>query len=242
MTHKLQSTLEAFAIQCPALRNHIPCMTHVIQLAIGAFMSCLSVKSRTKCWEAHERDQQFGENESTDNGKSQRLRKEGNARINKVWAKESGLAKIIEKVHISWYFKSPELDLHITKNACCIDYADTWLSKRVHWLSKSRSSHCCTTTYGCEDTVELNTGAAQASLLITGIHGWLAVQSKLHWLPATFHKSIWVDHCEVYHGCIEAILILDSVDVKEAYSHIALHYHIVQWHVRSYGRRDASFG
>jgi len=101
MTCELQSTLEASAIQWPALSNHIPCMAHIIQLALGAFMSSLSVKGRTKSWEAHERDQQSGENESTDNGKSQRLRKEGNARINKVSAMKPGLAKMIEKVRIS---------------------------------------------------------------------------------------------------------------------------------------------
>jgi len=76
-------------------------MAHVIQLALGAFISSLGVKGRTKSWEAHERDQQFGENESMEIGKSQRLRKEGNARINKVSAMKPGLAKIIEKVRIS---------------------------------------------------------------------------------------------------------------------------------------------
>jgi len=64
-------------------------------------MSSLGVKGRPKSWEAHESDQQFGENESIDVGKSQRLRKEGNARINTVSAMRPGLAKIIEKVHIS---------------------------------------------------------------------------------------------------------------------------------------------
>jgi len=101
MTRELQSTLEASGIKWPALRNHIPCMAHVIQLALGAFMSSLGVKGRTKSWEAHERDQQFGENESIDIGKSQKLRKEGNARINKVSAMKPDLAKIIEKVRIS---------------------------------------------------------------------------------------------------------------------------------------------
>jgi hypothetical protein len=76
-------------------------MAHVIQLALGSFMSGLGVKGRTKSWEAHERDQQFGENESIDIGKSQRLRKESNAGINKVSAMRPGLAKIIEKVCIS---------------------------------------------------------------------------------------------------------------------------------------------
>jgi hypothetical protein len=101
MTRELQLTLEASGIEWPAFRNHIPCMAHVIQLALGAFKSSLGVKGRTKSWEAHECDQQFGENESIDIGKSQRLRKEGNDRINKVSAMRPGLAKIIEKVRIS---------------------------------------------------------------------------------------------------------------------------------------------
>jgi hypothetical protein len=101
MTRKLQSTLEASGIEWPALRNHIPCMAHVIQLALGAFMSSLGVKGRSKCWKAHERNQQFRENQSVDVGKSQRLRKEGNAGINKVFAMRPGLAKIIETVRIS---------------------------------------------------------------------------------------------------------------------------------------------
>jgi len=107
-------------------------MMHVIQLALGTFMSTLGVKDRTKSWEAHEHDQQFGGNKCTHIGKSQRLRKEGNARINKVSARRPGSAKIIEKVRISTYFESAETDLHIAENACCIDYADTWSSKRVH--------------------------------------------------------------------------------------------------------------
>jgi hypothetical protein len=100
-------------------------MAHVIQLSLGAFMSSLGVKGRTKSWEAHERDQQFGGNESRDIGKSQRLRKEGNARINTVSAMRSGFAKIIEKGCISTYYESCEIDLHIAENARSIDYADT---------------------------------------------------------------------------------------------------------------------
>jgi hypothetical protein len=101
VTCELQSTLEASGIEWPALRNLIPCMAHVIQVALGAFMSSLGLKGHTKSWEAHECDQQFSENESIDIGKSQRLRKKGNARINKVSAMKPGLAKIIEKVRIS---------------------------------------------------------------------------------------------------------------------------------------------
>jgi len=56
MTRELQSILEASGIEWPALRNHIPCMAHVKQLALGVFMSSLGVKGSTKSWEAHERD------------------------------------------------------------------------------------------------------------------------------------------------------------------------------------------
>ena len=101
MISELQSTLKVSATQWPALSNYIPCGAHVIQLALGAFMSSLGLKGHTMSWEAHERDQQFGENESTANGKSQRLRKEGNGRINKVSAMTPGLAKLIKKVCIS---------------------------------------------------------------------------------------------------------------------------------------------
>jgi len=242
MTHELQSTLEASAILWPASRNHIRCLADVIQLASGAFMSTLGVKDRSNPWEAHERDQHFGENECIDIGKSQRLREEGKARISNVSAMEPGLAKIIEKVRLSWYVESPEIDHHIAENSCGIDYADTWSSNRVHWVSKSEISHCCTADYGCEDMVQLNTGVARARLPITEIHTRLAGKSKIHWLPATFHNSRWVDHCEVCHGNIEVILILDSVDVKEAYSDIASCYLSVQWHVPSYGWHNASFG
>ena len=151
MTPEIQSTLEAPGIESPALRNHISCMAHVIQLALGAFMSSLGVNGWTKSWDAHERDQHFGETESIDIGKSQRRHEVGNARINKVSTMRPGLAKIIKKVLISWYVESPETDLRVAANACCVDHTDTWLSTLVHWLSKSQIANCSTTYYGFED-------------------------------------------------------------------------------------------
>jgi len=180
MTCELQSTLEASAIRWPALRNHIPCMAHVIQLALGAFMSSPGGKGRTKPWEANEHDQQSRVIESIDLRKSQRIRKEGNARIDEVSAMKRGLAKMINKVCISWYFESPEIDLHIAENACCINYTDTWSSKQVHRLSKSYSPHRSSTHDGCEDMLELNTGVGRVCLPIVGIHTWVAPRSKIH--------------------------------------------------------------
>jgi hypothetical protein len=49
-----------------------------------------------------------------------------------------------------------------------------------------------------------------------------------------------VDDCEVCHGSIEAIPILDPVNVQESSSHIASRYHSIQWHVWSHGWRDVS--
>ena len=126
-------------------------MAHVIPLVSGAFMSGLSVKGRIKSWEAHKCNQQFGENENTDIGKSQRLQKESNARINQVSAMRLGLAKIIEKIRILRHFERPETDCHTAEIACWIDYADNWLSKIVHQLSKSESTNCSTTYSGCEN-------------------------------------------------------------------------------------------
>jgi len=73
MKHELQSTLDASGIEWAALVNHIPCMMHVIQLALSAFMSRLAVKGRMKSREAHEGNQHFGGNQYIDIGKSQRL-------------------------------------------------------------------------------------------------------------------------------------------------------------------------
>jgi len=153
-----------------------------------------------------------------------------------------GLAKIIQKVRISWYFESPEADLHKAENSCCINYANTWSPKRVHWLSKSESPHCSTSDYGCEDTLELYSGVAWECLPLTGILPWVASEPKIRWISATIHNSGWMDDCQVCHGSIRAISILDPLDVEEAYSHIASCYYSVQWHVQSHGWRDASFG
>jgi hypothetical protein len=132
MTRELQSTPEASGIEWAVMRNHIPCMAHVIQLACGAFISSFGVKGRTKSWEAHKCNPQFGALESTDIWKSARHKKEGNDRIIKVSAMRPGLAKIIEKVRNSRNFKRAETDLLIPGNGCSIDYADTRWPKRVH--------------------------------------------------------------------------------------------------------------
>jgi len=229
MTYELQSTLEASVIKWPALRNHIPCMAHIIQLALGTFISQLAAKCRTKSWVAHEPNQQIGENESIEIGKSQWLREEGNARINKVSAMTSGVAEIIVTVRISRYCESPETDLHIAENACCTDNALTWSSKRVHSLSHCQTLHCGTTYYGCEVMMELNTDVVWVRLSMIWIYPQVAPTSKIHWLPATVHNTVWMDNCQEHHGCFEAIPLLDPVDVKEVSSHTISLQHSLQW-------------
>jgi hypothetical protein len=93
MTWELQSTLHAPGIVWPAMRNHMPCMAHIIQLLLGARMCSFVVKGHNKSSEADQRDQQFEDNESTDIGKNNRHREERNTRINKVLAMQPDLAK-----------------------------------------------------------------------------------------------------------------------------------------------------
>jgi hypothetical protein len=202
MTRDLQWLLEDSGMEWPALSNHIRCIAHFIQLALGAFISSLSVKGPTKSWESHEHTQQFGDNERIDIGKSQRLQKEGNAWIKNVLAMRPGSAKIIEKVHTSRYIESPETDHDKAVNASCIDYSNTWSLKWVLWQSKCQSLHCSTSAYGFEDTLQLNTVVASASLPITRIHSWVAPAFQTQQLPATLHNTGRMDHCQVYDGSI----------------------------------------
>jgi hypothetical protein len=71
MSRELQSIIVSTGMEWPALVNHRPSSAEVIQLAVGAFIHSLSVIGHTKSREAHECDEQFGENTSTDIGKSQ---------------------------------------------------------------------------------------------------------------------------------------------------------------------------
>jgi hypothetical protein len=144
--------------------------------------------------------------------------------MNKVSAMGPGIATIIENECISWYFESPETDLHKPANACSINYTNTCSSKQGHWLSTNHSPQSCTSDYGCEETLELYTRVARAHLPIMGIQTRVTSKSKIQWIPATLHNSRSIDHCKVCHGCTEAIPILDPVDVEEAYSHIASPY------------------
>jgi len=217
------------------------CMAHMIQLALDAFMSIRRVKYRTNSWEAHMRDQRFGANESIGIGISQRLQKEGNARIKMVLALRPGLAKIFEKVCILRNFESPETDLYVAANACCIDYADTRSSKQVHWLSESFSTNSSSIHLGFEETVECTSAVAWASLPITRIHPQVVSDSNIDYTPATLHHTRWMDHCQVHHGWFEAILIPDPVDIDKANGYSVVCYHSVQWHVWSYRWQYARF-
>jgi len=118
--------------------------------------------------------------------------------------------------------ESAQTDLHIAENACCIDYADTWLSKWVHSLWKRLTMNWSPMKYGCEDTVQLDTAVAKVSVPITRVHRWVAHESNNQRLPVTLHNTGRMDHCQVCHGRFTAILVLDSVDVQKAYHYSAL--------------------
>ena len=152
-----------------------------------------------------------------------------------------GLAKIINKIRISRHIRTLVTELDNAENACCIDYSATWLSKRVYWLSKCESTYRSTTYDGTGNMVESDTGVASASLPIMRIHPAVAQESKVQWLPATLYNTGWMDHCEVRHESVEAIPILDPLDLAMAYSDSASHHRCLQWHARLYGRRFANF-
>jgi len=79
-------------------------------------------------------------------------------------------------------------------------------------------------------------------LPLTGIHPRVASKPKISLISAVIDNSGSMDDCEVCHGSVEAISILDHLDVEEAYSHMASRHHSVQQHDQSHGRRDACFG
>jgi len=198
-------------------------------------MNSLGVKGRTKWWEAHEQDQQFGDNQSRDIGNSQSLQKEGNARINKVSAMQPGLAKIIEKVCISRYFECSKTDDHVAANASSDDYVDTGSSKWVYWLPKRQSTNCSPTYYGCENTVESDIGVAWASLPITRINMRVADESQILWIPVTLHNRGWMDNDEGHHGSLKAIPILHSVDVS---GHTVTQHHVITIYTNMFNHID----
>jgi hypothetical protein len=69
----------------------------------------------------------------------------------------------------------------MAKNGCCIEYADTWWLKKVHWLSKSHSMDGSTTNHRWETLVESDSRGAWACLPIMRIHMWVDQVSKLQW-------------------------------------------------------------
>jgi len=144
-------------------------------------MSSLGVKGCTKVWQSHQRNQQFGDNKSIDNGKSQRLRHKVNARINKVTTIRPDVAKLVEQLRNSRYFESPETNLHIPAHTCRIDYPDTWSSKQVHWLSNRQITNHSTTCYRCKDMVEFDVRVSWMSLPNTSDQPRLAKESLIWW-------------------------------------------------------------
>ena len=155
---------------------------------------------------------------------------------------QPSLAKIVEKAFLSRHFERPETDHHLPENACCVDYPATCSSKQVHWQSIGQNTNHSTTYYGCEHTVEFDTGVAGESLQITRIHLRVGEESKIQSLLPAVRNTGWMHDREIRHGSFKAIPILDHGDVKKTYSYSASRHHCLKWHVRSYGRRHVSDG
>ena len=90
MVKELQRSLKAMEVDWSAAQNHIPCMAHVIQLALAAFMKSLGIQGRNRSWEDGVRDALTEEQ----GGK----KKMGRCRIGKIEILKAGFNKIIEKV------------------------------------------------------------------------------------------------------------------------------------------------
>jgi len=186
-TWEPQSPVKCSVIAMRAFLNQNRRMAEAIQLVRGTLMRSVGVQGRIKFWGANQCDQQFGENRSSDIGKSQRLPKEGNVRITKMLAMWPHMAKLIEKVPIWRNIESPETDLHIAVNGCSIDYAGTGSLKQVHSLSKCQITSHITTNNGCENMQKFITGAASVSLPIMLVHP--QVGKSIQNLVLTTHSS-----------------------------------------------------
>ena len=90
MVKELQRSLKAMEVDWSAAQNHIPCMAHVIQLALAAFMKSLGIQGRNRSWEDGVRDALTEEQ----GGK----KKMGGCRIAKIEILKAEFNKIIEKV------------------------------------------------------------------------------------------------------------------------------------------------
>lgn len=88
-------------------------------------MNRIHVQGHTNSWNAHANTPQCGENECVENGNSQQLWKDGDARINTVSGICLGFEMIIEIVSISTDFETPNSNQRIADNANNTDYSDT---------------------------------------------------------------------------------------------------------------------
>ena len=93
MTKFLERLLADCSLEWCASQNHMPCMTHVIQLTLGAFMDSLGVQGQGKSWEDTERDKIAGEFP-----RRRSKIKLGGARVERVNSLPAGFNKIVEKV------------------------------------------------------------------------------------------------------------------------------------------------
>lgn len=91
MLKELQRCLKTMEVEWSAAQNHIPCMAHIIQLSLSAFMGSLGVKGRNKSWEEGVRDE-ISEDKRTKNSKV------GTTRVRTIVSMRAGFNKIIEKV------------------------------------------------------------------------------------------------------------------------------------------------
>lgn len=97
MAKMLQGVLQELGNDWEAAQNHVPCMAHVIQLSLNAFMNKLQVSQREKYFADTERNQH--QMEDADIGTQEGRRKY--SKLEKFAKMPWGFNKIIEKVGYS---------------------------------------------------------------------------------------------------------------------------------------------
>ena len=120
---------------------------------------------------------------------------------------------------LRWQLVIETSSLTVKKPKFASRYYGLWMWR--HLRTRHRSCSSPPTDYGNSHV----SGSKIQNPMITGHFSQLKMSGPL-W------SMSWID----------AISILDPVDVKEAYSFIASCDHSVQRHVPSHGQRDASFG
>ena len=111
MSAGIERAMAIMGHQWSSANNHMPCMAHVIQLALGAFMSKLQIAGRESYYQEEQRDQ-LVEVEGLGPGGRGKM-----SRIERFKLMPKGFKKTIEKVSIAGYCAKSPLTVQFTRRS-----------------------------------------------------------------------------------------------------------------------------